>query len=701
AARKLLNARLTSVWIYNESTQLLDLRAHDPADEAFQVRTLRMDDSLGGWVLQLGKPFVNGDIGHHPLWKHALASDTVVRGGVVVPLYDREQPLGILIALGEHARAFDQQDIELLDTLAGQVGVAVQNARHFAAARDQTRRLSTLMRVNRHLTLGRRIEEILETIAEDAANLIGGEAAGIRLVEQGNLVHVASFGAEAAMVVREQDPTSEGLTGEVVRANAAVQTTDLTRDERVDPRHRALAAKLGFRGWLGVPLRGRTEVVGVVYILTRRKHEFSAHEIQLLDAFANQAAMAIENARLYAKEQSRQRQLESIREFSSDLSQELDLDRVLELAVLGAVELVHAPLGALYLWDNSDRVLRRSAASDHARGFPLETVTLGSGVSGTAASRRISVVVNDYQDSPLALEAVAESGTVIAALSEPIMYQDRLLGVITLAHDEPTRAFTSEDGQIISIFAGRVAIAIENCRLFKQAARAEALDELARLKTEFLSTVSHELRTPLSLIHGYSELLIARGERLNSEQVQEMAREIHTGSRTMARLVDDLLDFSRIEQDRMELKCVPVSLTEILNTVSGEFSGSLDGSRLSAAIEGGMSGVVDPDRLKQVVGGLLANAARFAPDGPITLQASLQAGVLSIDVTDQGPGVPENEQERVWEKFFRGAAAVNSPLRGSGLGLALVKHVVTLHGGTVGVQSTLGHGATFWIRMPV
>ncbi|MFN0072248.1 MAG: GAF domain-containing protein, partial [Chloroflexota bacterium] len=196
AARKLLNARLTSVWIYNESTQLLDLRAHDPADEAFQVRTLRMDDSLGGWVLQLGKPFVSGDIGHHPLWKHALASDAVVRGGVVVPFYDREQPLGILIALGEDARAFDQQDIELLDTLAGQVGVAVQNARHFAAARDQARRLSTLMRVNRHLTLGRRIEEILETIAEDAANLIGGEAAGIRLVEQGNLVHVASFGAD-------------------------------------------------------------------------------------------------------------------------------------------------------------------------------------------------------------------------------------------------------------------------------------------------------------------------------------------------------------------------------------------------------------------------------------------------------------------------------------------------------------------------
>jgi signal transduction histidine kinase len=183
--------------------------------------------------------------------------------------------------------------------------------------------------------------------------------------------------------------------------------------------------------------------------------------------------------------------------------------------------------------------------------------------------------------------------------------------------------------------------------------------------------------------------------------MQEMAREIHTGSRTMARLVDDLLDFSRIEQDRMQIQRAPVSVTDTLNGVAADFYATDDGSRLTATIQDGMSGVVDPERLKQVVMAFLANAVRFAPAGPIRLTAALSDGDIRIEVADEGPGVPENEQERVWEKFFRGAAAVNSPLRGSGLGLALVKHIVTLHGGSVGVRSAPGEGATFWIQLPV
>jgi K+-sensing histidine kinase KdpD len=661
-----------------------------------------MDDSLAGWVLQLGKPYVSADIGAHPLWKTAQSRTVPARSGVMVPFYDdRDLPLGVLAALGYDGQRFDEHDLQLLEALAAQVAVAVLNARHFAAARDQASQLSALMRANRHLALGSQQDEILENIAEDAARLMGAEAAGIRLVDQGNLVHVSSYGAEAALVVRASHPLSEGLTGEVVRLNAPVQTPDLWSDERSDPRHRELAEKLGFRGWLGVPLQGRADVIGVLTVLTRQAHAFSDAQIELLMAFANQSAVAIENARMFANEQSVQRQLEAIREFSSDLSQELDLDRMLELATLGAVELLRAAFGALYLWDDSSQLLRRTSASGRARSFQLSSVRLGEGVTGAAAEQLTSIIVNDYANSDLALPAVTSDGPISASMAEPIVYQGRLLGVLTVAHDEPGRQFTQEEGQLLSIFAGHVAIAIENCRLFKQAARAEALDELARLKTEFLSTVSHELRTPLSLIHGYSELLLARGERLSMAQIQDMAREIHTGSRTMARLVDDLLDFSRIEQDRLQLQRVTVSVTDIIDEVVSDFYATEEGGRLTATVQENMSADVDPERLKQVVTALLANAARFAPDGPITLNASVAAGDLHIEVADQGPGVPESEQTRVWEKFFRGAAAVNSPLRGSGLGLALVKHIVGLHGGTVGVRSTPGQGATFWIRIPV
>ncbi|HEX3246649.1 MAG TPA: GAF domain-containing protein [Chloroflexota bacterium] len=701
AARQLLNSRLSSVWIYDGSTQLLELRAHDPPERRSPIRTLTMDDSMAGWALQLGKPYISHDVGHHPLWKGSETSDLEARSAAIVPFYDHEQPLGVLVTLGEREQSFDEQDLQLLDALAAQVAVAVLNARHYAAARDLAHQLSTLMRANRHLTLGRRPEEILDNIAEDAAKLLDAEAAGIRLVEDGNLVHVSSYGAEAALVVRASHPLDEGLTGEVVRLNAPVQTTDLWSDERSDPRHRELAGRLGFRGWLGVPLQGRTAVVGVLTVLRQQQQAFTEAQIELLMAFANQSAVAIENARLYAHQQSVQHQLEAIRELSSGLSQQLDLDRMLDLATLGAVELLRAAFGALYLWDESSNLLRRCSANGRAQDFPVSAVRLGEGVTGAAGRQRSSVIVNDYASSELALAAVLSHGSAHAAMAEPILYQDRLLGVITLGHDSPTGQFSQEDGQLLSIFAGQVAIAIENCRLFKQAARAEALDELARLKTEFLNTVSHELRTPLSLIHGYSELLIARAERLSGPEVQQMSRAIHTGSRTMAQLVDNLLDFSRLEQDRMELHRVAVSLTNTVNDGVDEFCGSDARTRITATVQEDMHGSVDPDRLKQVVSALLANAARFAPDGSIALHSDLSDGIFQIRVTDDGPGVPEDEQLRVWEKFFRGAAAVNSPVRGSGLGLALVKHIVSLHGGSVGVSSTPGQGATFWIRVPV
>lgn len=700
AAQRLLSACSASVWLYDESTQLLHLQAHEPGDDGLGLHTLRMNDSLAGWVLQLREPYTCQEVDRHPLWKRSMSPVGAARRGIFVPFFDQDRPLGVLVALGQQDQPFDQRDVDLLRALSDQVVVATQNARLYAAARDQARQLATLMHVNRHLALGPRIEEILETIVEDAARLLGVEGGGLRLVDGGHLVHAASFGAAAALVMRERHSADEGLSGEVVRLRRTVTCTELRSDPRVTEEHRVLASSLGFHGWLGVPLRGRSSVVGALFVIRRQEGPFSETDIGLLEAFADQAAVGIENARLFAQEQARQQQLELIREFASDLTQELDLSRVVSLATVSAAQLLRARSGAIFLWDESAETLRRAAGHGWAADVALPSLGLGEGISGTAAQRRETVIENDYRRSPFALPQVLESNDVGASIAQPILFQDRLIGVITVSDDDPTRRFSESDARLLAIFAGQAAIAIENARLFRQAARAEALDELARLKTEFLSTVSHELRTPLSLIHGYSELLVARGERLSSAQVQEMAKEIHTGSRTMAALVDDLLDFSRIEQGRLHLQKSRVSITELLEQTAAEFGQSV-GERFSAHIDAGLEGEVDPDRLTQVVTGLLANAARFAPTGSITLTAESCEGGLRVQVTDEGPGVPESEQERVWEKFFRGASAVNSPVRGSGLGLALVKHIVTLHGGTVGVQSKPGQGATFWIELPV
>jgi signal transduction histidine kinase/DNA-binding response OmpR family regulator len=276
----------------------------------------------------------------------------------------------------------------------------------------------------------------------------------------------------------------------------------------------------------------------------------------------------------------------------------------------------------------------------------------------------------------------------------------RPTGTVVVVRDEPGPLRVHERALLTE--AARLAtFALEHTSLVDQAAAAEALRALAGLKSEFLSTASHELRTPLSLVFGYSELLQDRATQLSPDQVTDMAREIQSASRTMIRLVDDLLDYARIEQGQLRLERRWTDVADFLRDLVGGFQARPGGSRIGLRLPERLEARLDPERLAQVVGNLLSNALRYAPDGPIVLWAGLAEGRVEIAVEDVGPGIPPEEQSRVWERFYRGSDAIASPIRGSGLGLAVVKHLVELQNGQVGLRSRPGQGSIFWISLPV
>ena len=169
----------------------------------------------------------------------------------------------------------------------------------------------------------------------------------------------------------------------------------------------------------------------------------------------------------------------------------------------------------------------------------------------------------------------------------------------------------------------------------------------------------------------------------------------------MARLVDDLLDLSRLERGVVALRRCRVDLVAVLRPLVDAFRAQPGGERLAAELPATLEADADPERLAQVVSNLLANALRYAPEGPIVLRAEHRGDAARIEVEDRGPGLTPAAQRRVWEKFYREEAASNSPNRGSGLGLAVVKQLVGLHGGRVGVHSSPGRGATFWLSIPL
>jgi signal transduction histidine kinase len=287
-----------------------------------------------------------------------------------------------------------------------------------------------------------------------------------------------------------------------------------------------------------------------------------------------------------------------------------------------------------------------------------------------------------------------------AALAAPIFSGGQPVGVILVADDQVGRSFDEQDLSLLELFADQAAVAIEHARLVDEAASVEALREIARLKTELLSTVSHELRTPLTLIHGYAELLHVRAELLTPEDVAMMSEEILLGSRTMIRLVDDLLDFSRMDMSRIRLDRGRVDVAELLRRHVQTWRGQSGGERLRLEISSHLEAYADPTRLDQIIRNLISNALSHAPGGPVTVRGENDSPWIRLEVTDRGPGIPEDELPRVWESFFRGERARNSPNRGSGLGLAVVRQLVELHGGRVEVESRPGEGATFRVWLP-
>ncbi len=275
--------------------------------------------------------------------------------------------------------------------------------------------------------------------------------------------------------------------------------------------------------------------------------------------------------------------------------------------------------------------------------------------------------------------------------------------------------FDHEEMLVLKTLADYAAVTLETARLSQETARLhheagqaearremEALREVARLKDEFLGQVSHELRTPLTIIHGYSELMVD-GVLDGPDCVRQSADEIHASSTLMLRLVDDLLDTSRLDAGRIELKPDRVELGGWLARLASGFGQANPSHRVISDVPDGLPSVsVDLDRLGQVMNNLLSNAARYSAGGTlIRVSAETFGNSVEIDVADQGPGVAPEDCERIFEKFYRGKHGATLAVRGTGLGLAVARQLIEAHGGAIGVRSTLGRGSTFWVRLPL
>jgi signal transduction histidine kinase len=386
-----------------------------------------------------------------------------------------------------------------------------------------------------------------------------------------------------------------------------------------------------------------------------------------------------------------------------------DVQPVFDAIAARALDLCRATTGWVYRFDGelihiaAAHSLRPEAVAVVRQSYPMPP-SRGGGTARAVLSRAIVYIPDIREDDEYRLEVLAKAADYRSVLAVPMLLDGTPIGVVVVTGAE-AGAFSQRQIELLQTFADQAVIAVENVRLFKELAqKSRELEAASRHKSEFLANMSHELRTPLNAIIGFSEVLAERmfGE-LNQKQ-DEYLRDIHASGHHLLSLINDILDLSKIEAGRMELEPVAFNLpTAIDNALT--FVRERAGRRsiaLHQAVDerlGQMRG--DERKIKQVLLNLLSNALKFTPEGGrIDVRAALADGMAEISVADTGIGIAPEDHDAVFEEF-RQVGQADRRAEGTGLGLALCRKFVELHGGRIRVTSQVGQGSTFTFTLPV
>jgi len=287
----------------------------------------------------------------------------------------------------------------------------------------------------------------------------------------------------------------------------------------------------------------------------------------------------------------------------------------------------------------------------------------------------------------------------------PMVHDGRILGTVSLVRKTPG-VFSEEHVGLLTTFADQTSMAIEHARLYRDLReKGRMLEEASRHKSEFLANMSHELRTPLNAILGFSEVLLERMFGDLNEKQAEFIQDILGSGRHLLSLINDILDLSKVEAGRMELHCTPFNLPLAIESAVSVVRerASRHGIALSLSVDDALGEIVaDERKVRQIFLNLLSNAVKFTPDGGrIEVRTVLARDDAEVSVRDTGIGIAPEDQAAVFEEFRQVGGHHAQKREGTGLGLALAKRFVELHGGTIRVESAIGQGSTFTFTLPV
>jgi signal transduction histidine kinase/CheY-like chemotaxis protein len=682
---------------------------HGPHPVAVALRT-----GVSQVALTITEPVLAAVADDHPAHRE-IARALEYTSYIIVPMVAHGRTLGALsLVTGESRRRYSADEVVLAEDLARRAALAVDNARLFTESETRRRAAEALAATGGALSQSLGLQDLTQRIITSVRQLIGGTCAVLYRHDPAAKVYMAMAvsgdtgpGFQGAFTV----PEGLGTIGLAVRERQAVTTADILADPRVrlddDLRQRILMG--GHRAAAAAPLVVQDEVIGGLLLTDRGHRRFTTDEVRIIGAFADQAAAAFNNARLYAEAERRRLEAESaaaelrrLQTISDVALTSLAVDDLLR-ELLGRVRTVlGVDSGAVLLIDRDRQVLIHRAVSGLEEGLDQLPIPVGEGFSGRVAQAQGPVVAEDISKIPMYRPLLAARG-IRSLLGAPLIVAGRATGVIRVCSTRP-RHFDEADARLLQLVADRVALAIEHAHLYEaeRSARSEA-EAANRTKDQFLAMLAHELRNPLAPIRSGIYVI---GRRLAGDPMVERAqRIIERQLQHLTRLLDDLLDVARITQGKIELVRVPLDLGTIVSEAVDAARGLLDGKGHSVGLnlpERPVRLAADPTRLVQIVSNLLSNAAKYTPaNGIVTVTAGEERGWATITVEDNGIGIAPELLPRVFDLFSQLDPSTARTEGGLGVGLTLVRRLAELHGGRVTARSRgRGQGSAFVVHLP-